>query len=175
MNKKQDGVVLVVSLIMLLLMTLLGVAAMNTSLLEEKMAGNSRDLELAFQAAETGLRDGELWVANQVVEPDAKSDGTSRIWTINSIDPNIANPVNWWQERNETWWFNNAVAYGVAIPKVKTVPHTIIEYKQFISDDLLLGNGNSSEGVTYYRVTSRGTGGSDQARVLLQTTTARRF
>jgi len=175
MNKKQDGVVLVISLIMLLVMTLLGVSAMTTSLIEEKMAGNSRDVKLAFQATETGLREAELWIANQTVEPDAKSDGSSRVWTLNVIDPDTTNPDNWWQERNETWWLNNSIAYGTTIPKVNTVPHTVIEYKQFVSDDLLVGNGNSSEGLTYYRVTSRGTGGSDQARVLLQTTTARRF
>ena len=55
----QSGAVLIVSLIMLLLLTLIGVTAMQTTSLEEKMAGNLRDKNLAFQAAESALRAAE--------------------------------------------------------------------------------------------------------------------
>ncbi|BCX81037.1 type IV pilus assembly protein PilX [Methylomarinovum caldicuralii] len=55
----QTGAALIVGLVMLLVMTVLGVAAMQTNLLEEKMAGNYRDQNLAFQAAEAALRDAE--------------------------------------------------------------------------------------------------------------------
>jgi type IV pilus assembly protein PilX len=168
MYKNQCGIVLVVSLIMLLVMTLLGVSAMNTSLIAEKMAGNSRDVELAFQAAESGLREGESWISNQTVEPVATNDGSSRVWALEAMGSDIST-------KNQAWWMNNAEAYASPIAKVNTVPHMIIEYQLFVPDDLLVGNGNGSEGLTYYRVTSRGTGGSDQARVLLQSTTARRF
>lgn len=56
---KQSGVVLVISLIMLVLLTLLGITAMQVNSLEEKMAGNSKDKNIAFQAAEAALRDAE--------------------------------------------------------------------------------------------------------------------
>jgi type IV pilus assembly protein PilX len=55
----QSGVVLVISLIMLLLLTVIGSTAMQTTSLEEKMAGNLRDKDLAFQAAESALRAAE--------------------------------------------------------------------------------------------------------------------
>ena len=45
-------------------MTLLGVSSMSTSNLEEKMSGNSRDREIAFQAAESALREAERIVQN---------------------------------------------------------------------------------------------------------------
>jgi len=57
--KHQSGVVLPVSMIMLLLLTLISVTASQVTGLEEKMAGNSRDSNLAFQAAEAALRGGE--------------------------------------------------------------------------------------------------------------------
>ncbi|MDF1589445.1 MAG: PilX N-terminal domain-containing pilus assembly protein [Gammaproteobacteria bacterium] len=179
-SNRQQGAVLIVSLIMLLLLTLLGVSAMKTSLTEEKMAGNSRDRELAFQAAETALRDAELWLAAQPTEIEANATGSNRIWTGNAMDPNTANAANWWQERNATWWANNADVYvpadvSSALSMVNTNPRTIIEYKQFVSDTLLIGSGSDETGMTYYQVTARGTGGSDQARVLLQSTTARRY
>lgn len=56
---RQYGAVLVVSLIMLLLLTLIGVTGMQTTSMEEKMAGNTRDRSIAFQAAESALRDAE--------------------------------------------------------------------------------------------------------------------
>lgn len=48
--KNQKGAVLAISLIILLLMTIIGVSAMQGTTLQEKMAGNLRDYNLAFQA-----------------------------------------------------------------------------------------------------------------------------
>jgi type IV pilus assembly protein PilX len=57
---RQAGAVLLVSLVMLLLLTLIGLAGMRLASLEERIAGNQRDREVAFQAAEAALRAGEL-------------------------------------------------------------------------------------------------------------------
>lgn len=51
----QRGAALIVGLVLLLIMTLLGVAAMRTSTLQLVMAGNSQYAQLAFQAAESGI------------------------------------------------------------------------------------------------------------------------
>ena len=56
---KQQGAVFATSLIFLVVITLLGVTAMKTATLEERMAGNLRDRNLALQAAEMGLRYAE--------------------------------------------------------------------------------------------------------------------
>lgn len=56
----QTGAVLPISLVMLLLLTLIGVTGSQVTGLEEKMAGNMRDKNIAFQAAESALRDAEL-------------------------------------------------------------------------------------------------------------------
>jgi hypothetical protein len=52
---RARGAVLVVSLVMLVVLTLLGVSVMNMTRLEERMASNSQELVQAFQSAETGL------------------------------------------------------------------------------------------------------------------------
>lgn len=52
---RQRGAVLAVSLFIVLVLALLGVTAMNTATLENKMAGNAQSTTLAFQAAESGL------------------------------------------------------------------------------------------------------------------------
>ncbi len=52
---KQHGMVLVISLIMLLLMTILAITASTTSSLQERMAGNAQEANIAFQATESAL------------------------------------------------------------------------------------------------------------------------
>jgi len=51
----QAGAVLVVSLILLVVLTLLGLSAMEFTSLEEKMATNDQETNRAFHAAETRL------------------------------------------------------------------------------------------------------------------------
>ncbi len=52
----QKGIVLVVTLILLLTMTLVGVTAMRATTMDERMTGNFHDRNLSFQAAEAALR-----------------------------------------------------------------------------------------------------------------------
>ncbi len=46
---------LIMALVILLILTILGVTAMTTSSLEEKMSGNIQEQNRAFQAAESGI------------------------------------------------------------------------------------------------------------------------
>jgi Tfp pilus assembly protein PilX len=60
----QCGAALITSLIFLTVLTILGMSTLGTAMLESKMSGNLRDRNNAFQAAEFGLRDAELYIAN---------------------------------------------------------------------------------------------------------------
>ncbi|MFG0381341.1 PilX N-terminal domain-containing pilus assembly protein [Pseudomonas sp. zbq_18] len=53
---KQQGMVLVVSLLLLLMLTLLAISAANQSSLQLRIASNSEQQNAAFQAAESGLQ-----------------------------------------------------------------------------------------------------------------------
>ena len=53
----QKGVSLVIALILLLVLTIIGIASMNTSLMQERMAGNVNLQTLAFEAASAGIVD----------------------------------------------------------------------------------------------------------------------
>jgi len=57
--RRQRGVALVVSLVFLLVLTIIGVTAMQSATLQERMAGNARDRNVAFQAGERALRAAE--------------------------------------------------------------------------------------------------------------------
>lgn len=53
--RSQRGMILVVSLIMLLLLTVLAISASTTATLQERMAFNAQENNVAFQTAESGL------------------------------------------------------------------------------------------------------------------------
>ena len=55
----QRGATLVVVLILLLVMTLLGLASLRGTVLEERMSANLLDRSLAFQVSESALREAE--------------------------------------------------------------------------------------------------------------------
>jgi len=59
LKNNERGAVLIAGLMVLLILSLIGVTAMQTSTLEERMANNFAQRDLAFQAAEAGLRDAE--------------------------------------------------------------------------------------------------------------------
>ncbi len=80
-HQVQAGVVLVVSLIILLLLTLIGLSAMQSTALEEKMAGNFQDKNLAFQAAESALRVAEDSLKPPMVFPTFTNAGTGGFYT----------------------------------------------------------------------------------------------
>ena len=57
--RRQGGITLLVVLILVLLVTLAGIAAVRTLVVEERMASNSLDRSLAMQSAERVLREAE--------------------------------------------------------------------------------------------------------------------
>ena len=156
----QSGAVLVISLIMLLLLTLIGTSGMQATSLEEKMAGNLRDKNLAFQAAESALKAGEASLNPLPAFTDAGTNGfysqTSTIPTASAISAN-------------TFWTSNPVATYSA-----TALGNSIANPNYIIQDL----SSTCASVTIpcpaldqrhnYTITARATGGTTNAVVMLQ-------
>lgn len=58
-RRSATGFALVTALMFLTVLTILGLSSMQGSVQQERMAGNQRDRNVAFQAAELALRDAE--------------------------------------------------------------------------------------------------------------------
>lgn len=56
---RQRGAALLVALMVLLILTLLGLTSSNVSIMQERMAGNVSEINLAFQDAESTIREIE--------------------------------------------------------------------------------------------------------------------
>jgi type IV pilus assembly protein PilX len=66
-QKYQSGMALIIGLIVLLLLTIIMISALKVTVLEERMAGNSQNHNVAFQAAESALREAEAYIESGAV------------------------------------------------------------------------------------------------------------
>lgn len=175
---KQSGAVLVLSLLMLFVLTLIGVSSINTTTMEEKMSGNSRNQQLAFHAAEIAIREAEIFLTN-TGNPSAlftATSGTNGLYTL-SNGPSAYNATD------KGWWASSAngrITYGAALGTptydLASVPQYTIEFrgisKQKEATDPTLSGGESVNegqgGIAIFRITARGTGLTDNAVVVIQ-------
>ncbi|MFL1466336.1 PilX N-terminal domain-containing pilus assembly protein [Marinobacter sp. DUT-3] len=90
----QRGAVLIVSLVILLVLTLIGVAGMNSSVMQERMASNAQNSNRAFQGAESSatalteiLMTGNLNLLQEAMEAadDLSSTGSVTLDAANGV------------------------------------------------------------------------------------------
>jgi type IV pilus assembly protein PilX len=62
----QRGVALVVALVLLVVLTLVGLAAVRGTIMQQKMTSNFTDRQIAFQVGEAGMRQAQLVVQGLV-------------------------------------------------------------------------------------------------------------
>jgi type IV pilus assembly protein PilX len=154
--RRERGATLLIALVFLVIMAMLGVTVANVTTLEERMAGHTRDRDLALQSAEAALRDAELRLddagfrgAEAAFDFDTANANDAAYWdgvfgTVDD-DPCAAcyNPLEALPEED-------------AAGAVAQQPEYIIERKPDVGSTEI------------YRVTARGVGGTPDAIVILQ-------
>jgi len=121
-SRGQQGAALLVVLLLLLVMTLLGLASLRGTLMEERMSAGGFDRALMFQAAEAALRQGET-VASNKRKVDYTNACTSGLCGI----PNptkLATYVDRWLQTPAPYVDAGEVASG----DLKITPQYFIEY-----------------------------------------------
>ena len=166
---RERGTALIFALVMLLLLTLLGITAVTTSSLQEKMAGNMRDQYTAQQAGDSILRDGEALVYDQTGKPTPAcpplATVTQRIW--DSSITSVGNPsclANVTTATDSAW-----SGFGYLSPVTNSYtsqqPRYVVEFTQRVESPL----GHSPKKYRYYyRTTGWAVGFTDSAKALLQ-------
>lgn len=163
--RHQDGLSLIFALIFMTLLSMLALSALRNVTLEERMAGNSQDHNLAIQGAEAALRNCET-VLQGVTVP--AFDGSNGLY-----QPAAAGSPQTWESVD--WSSASAVRALAAdtIPEVSDQPACIIESLGTTPSGNIGGSlraGLAQGTVNVYRVTARGTGARDSTVVLLQST-----
>ena len=168
----QSGVALILSLIILTMMTMIGVTALQSASVEEKMSSNVQQLNTAFQAAEAALRDGEYWIDEQTRPPltedcVSKCGVSSKVW---SIDSGFLDGIAGW---TTTDWHTHAFDLAGFPYKYRT-PQRLIQEHSYERDSVAVGIATPTAS-HYYQVSARGTGGTGKEDVRLQSIFIKRF
>ena len=159
----QQGWVLVVGLVILVMLTILSIALMKTTRLEEKMAGATRDMNLSFQAAETALREAENFVESQTAESIFDTTGEG-VYNQETDEP--ANPFT------SNWDDTDSKAIAGALKGGTSSPRYMIKKLKKIGEHNLTitgyGDDDDTPRPTVFRLTVRGTGGTNYRATLLR-------
>ena len=168
--RRQEGVALFISLVVLLIITVLGISGLQTTTLEERMAASARDRDIAFQSAEAALAEGEAIVQGLAVTDLADFDNN----TNGRYRPQTGVTDDWWESVD---WVNDTNLPEVAtnLGNLAAQPKYIVEYQERVlagDDSLNISNVGAGVGAPtdIFRVTAFGTGGSARANVMLQAT-----
>jgi type IV pilus assembly protein PilX len=179
-NKHAErGVALVVALVLLMVATLIGLAGIRGTNLQERMTANMYDRSLAFQRAESALRAAERaitanWQAAALGAADCSPTSTNLCATVPAAD------AVWRQVSDD---------YNVNVDKATGRPEYFIQFMGTGNSENTLGlNANADYGnygnsyppdnVAYYRVTARSStpaDAGDRSIVVLQSTVKRAF
>lgn len=167
---RESGAVLIVGLVMVLLISIVALSAIRSSNLQEAMAGNMRDRNIAFQAAESALVVGESQVS--IDSPTPHCTGLTTCYLRSAQPYQLPQDSVIYLDDAE---FNAATRDSqLVLAGVETAPRYMIEeLAQFIpaegSGQEQGGGGNLTKMVPY-RITAKGTGLGANTTVTLQTT-----
>lgn len=184
MARRQRGVALIVSLILLVVATLIGLAASRSTMLQERMSGNTYDRSLAFQRSESALRAAEAAIS-----------ANWQIAILNGVDCSPAGGAQCDVVPGDAFtgtsanWVDVAGAYNVNDARTEGIPQYQIhligtgaaENSFGTSDNANSANygaGGAPDNVAFFRVTARSSDpalSGDRSIVVLQTTVRRPF
>jgi type IV pilus assembly protein PilX len=146
---RQRGVTLIVSLIFLMALAMLGLAAARNNILQEHMSGSTRNRDLALQAAEAALKDAEQTLPSwRLLAFDGSQSG------LGTYDATLPNDAPFWKAG--TNWASYRTP-ATALNQVAEQPRYRVEK--------MPDTGTEER----YRITARGVGREATAVVVVQT------
>ncbi|NIR58095.1 MAG: hypothetical protein GWO02_00530 [Gammaproteobacteria bacterium] len=160
---RQRGAVLAVSLLLLLVMTIIGVAGMQNTTLQERMAGNTKSRNVALEAAEVAVRDAEVYLDGIVATSDFDTAGP--YYMQGSAPDPFA---------DSTWTGTNAQQFTGSLQGLDAAdnPYYFIEWVGTVTAQSTPQMNNYGQGsvpsVSGFRIVARGTDASGNSKVYLE-------
>ncbi|CAM0998292.1 Pilus assembly protein [Rhodanobacter sp. Root179] len=170
----QGGVALVVAMILLLVITLVGLAAVRGTIMQQKMAGNMYDRQLAFQNAEAAMRAAAASIPDNPGDIARNCQTPAVICLTNPFeDKNL--PANGIKTLSKTLYTAGALAVGQPQYVIENMgnfqdPSASTGFNQSANSHNYGVNGGTITNI-YYRVTVRSADPAvvgDRAVVVLQ-------
>ncbi|WP_263078358.1 PilX N-terminal domain-containing pilus assembly protein [Endozoicomonas sp. Mp262] len=174
----QQGSVLLISLILLLILTIAGLAAINSATLEEKITGNYKDHQIAFHAGEAALLEAERYVENTALDLTTFTSSCNNGLCFSGANPeNIGTCQSYttapWKDLG-LWEDSGRVKeVSLTIEGVLIKARYIIEFRCYLPRETQGPDPditNTHDWARFFRITTLAGGGSDKSRVMLQST-----
>ena len=187
-----------VSMVLLLVMTLIGMAGIEVTGLEEKMVLNMRDRQAAFEAAEAALTQAEQYLENDAqvgIASFAHKSGTDGLYDFGGVDgcnkgedadedeeaddaeeeaeevaPQVSKQV-WEKDWDAGCRQDFSVDDDKSYKQLVQTPQYVIEEMTDdpVDDSQGVGSGDTKKRDVYYRITVMAKGLTDATEVRLQT------
>jgi type IV pilus assembly protein PilX len=170
--------VLYIALILLLILTIIGIAAARLQTGEAVMARNDHNHQLALQAAEAALRDAEINLANGTWTASDFAANTKGLYVLSTevqppMQSSIADQINWNAPGNAAMTYTGPALTGTA---ASPLPQSMVQTLVIIEDlppvaragDPLCTPSNQTQSCAVYRVTAHAVGGDASASATVQ-------
>jgi len=181
--RRQNGAVLIISLVLMLILTILGLTAANTTTLQSKMSINMADRNMALQAAEHAMRIAEnqlqTWIneQNAIIRYDSTKKGEYQGNGVYIFDEAAAKQP--WELGTAKWDSTDSTDAGAISHGDVTMPTTKNpRYMIAVSPDNVNAQQVALEGAGQgelpdlvgrrYTITAMGWGAQDNTRVKIQ-------
>ncbi len=190
---RQNGAALVVSLILLLGLTLIGLSSMSSSIMQEKMASNYRQEDLAFQSATSALRWGEFWLLGKKSRPetseclllgggcDPTTDAVLAQGSFVEMPPESLDK-NWWNTQTREFgrlyedWGDTPAGSAWALPGLAAQPRYVVEEMARVKFGSGLEGADMVQNYIFvYRVAASGVGEVDTGAAVIESHFIRRY
>ena len=177
LRAKQEGVVLILGLIMVLLMTVVGLAAIRGSGFQENMAANVRDVNVSFQAAESALTVCEAYVDLSKTLTLPNFNNTNGFLKDQNASATPAPVANWVKAD----WDAKGKLTALDLKPSTVKPSCVVEYLEYPPGAFATGGAQDLGGLyitcdpQLYRITSVGYGFTNDTSTVLQSTFKRPF
>jgi type IV pilus assembly protein PilX len=159
-RSNQSGVVLFIALILLVILSMIGVTLARMQTVEERMARNEDNRQMASQAAEAALRNAEDGLA---ASPGISkfAVNTGGYYVMSQTTGSVLPTLNWQNPAQVTTYTGPPLS---AIPVAVQTPKVVVEYLGGVA---LPGEDQSNPPIAY-RVTVQAAGADGTPSSMLQ-------
>lgn len=163
LRKDQSGVVLFVALMLLVILSMIGVTVARMQTVEERMARNENNRQLATQAAEAGLRYAEYQLLNAPPEATFAGD-TAGYYVMSQTTGSMITPALFNTPANVMAYAGPALSLVPAGPaSAPTIAIELVGYGSIPGDGL-----TPNQEPPVYRITVQGYDADGTPSIMLQ-------
>lgn len=152
---RQRGMTLVIALVFLVVLAFMGAWSVSSNSLQSRMAGNTRNRDVALAAAESALKYAESTLKTWRLE---SFDGNGGLLSYNALD---SNDTTYWMD--SVRWSSYRTLPSGGLNQVISAPKYVVQKMPNTLNEI-----SGSYDVENYRITSRAEGVDASSVVILQ-------